>query len=210
MINSSQTDCRECVLRRVMMKGYEWYEGRISDGAVRAINRVHYCSTAGPHALQVRVTDTAPHLIGEGDTRDTWHMQPIFHMLGSSRFSDMVHSKTYKRSFTYHVSTNLLQFIPNGISMNSPNIAGKCDGTHVKMVKLAKLHSCKKNRHSFNKAVKKQTVQFCPTWKIALHLEGNKGWTKNEFCNSFIVAMPSSPPPPMFSFNINSSRDFPV
>ena len=168
MINSGQTNCRERVLRRVMMKGYEWYEGRISDGAVRAINRVHYCSTAGPHALQVRVTDTVPHLIGEGDTRDTWHMQPIFHMLGSSRFSDMVHSKTYKRSFTYYVSTNLLHLIPNGISMNSPNIAGKCDGTHVKMVKLAKLHSCKKKPAQFQQSCEETNSTVLPNLKNRL------------------------------------------
>ena len=109
-----------------------------------------------------------PHLIGEGDTRDTWHMQPIFHMLGSSRFSDMVHSKTYKRLSTYYVSTNLLQLIPNGMSMNSPNIAGKCDGTHVKMVKLAKLHSCKKNPAQFQQSCEETNSTVLPNLKNRL------------------------------------------
>ena len=87
--------------------------------------------------------------------------------------------------------------------MNSPNIAGKCDGTHVKMVKLAKLHSCKKNPAQFQQSCEETNSTVLPNLKNRLAFG-------RQYCNSFIVAMPSSPRPPMFSFNINSSRDFPV
>ena len=63
-----------------MMK--EWYEGCISDGAVRVINRVHYCGSACT-TCQVQA---AFDMRGTCVTPDTWHMQPIFHTLESSRF----------------------------------------------------------------------------------------------------------------------------
>ena len=60
----------------------EWYEGCISDGAVRVINRVHYCGSACT-TCQVQA---AFDMRGTCVTPDTWHMQPIFHTLESSRF----------------------------------------------------------------------------------------------------------------------------
>ena len=52
--------------------------------------------------------------------------------------------------------------------MNSPNIAGKCDGTHVKMVKLAKLHSCKKKPAQFQQSCEETNSTVLPNLKNRL------------------------------------------